>query len=160
MQYFKHKHVNKNCRIKLNTRRRVCTQFIQTWAGVGKFSLIRYTQTAYNVRGENGTCLCAPYWTQSVGRSVGRRRRRKRSMLASNAPGTRPGGGRTSSPTIRCPPFTLLGDAKRLSSTLIPLFSSSKRGWKGARGRSLNNFIYDTGYRTCPGGRFMESTLC
>jgi hypothetical protein len=109
------------------------------------------------VRGErNDACVRHIGRTTSV---VRRRRRGKRSMLASNAPGTRP-GGRTSSPTKRRPPP--FHPSRRPVASLphpnAPLFLFKTWLGRAGGGRSLNNFIYDTGYCTCPAARFAKSS--
>lgn len=64
-------------------------------------------------------------------------------------------GGRTSSPTKRRPPpfpatCSVSPPPRRPSFPLQNVV--------GGRGRSLNNFMYDIGFCTCPAGRFAKRT--
>lgn len=151
-QYFRHRHLNKSCSIKLN-RQSVYLHTIHANA-VRHGVLCNTVYRTCIVRGEKRNDACVRH----IGRTA--------SVVAEVAESDQCLLATPPAPNQAGVPPNPRNDAlhpsrRRVASlfpTLIPLFSSSKPGWDG--GRSLNNFIYDIGYCTEPAGGFQNRRQC
>ena len=151
-QYFRHKHLNKSCSIKLN-RQSVYLHTIHAnaeWHGV----LCNTVYRTCIVRGEkrNDACVRHIGRTASVVAEVAE----SDQCLLATPPAPPPAGG---PPTPR---NDALHPSRRRVASLSPLWYPSfpLQNQDGMGGRSLNNFIYDIGYCTGPAGGFQNRRQC